>query len=160
MLELDLKDPSAPVTGQGRVADSPVTSRGVAREYGILVVDDEDYVRDVLDVGLRQRGFAVWLAASGREAIDAYGCHRQDIDVVLMDVRMPRVDGPRTLAALQELNPKIRCCFMTGDLGSYTEEGLRGLGAATVLTKPFRLAEVAQLLREVASNAEGRLSSP
>jgi CheY-like chemotaxis protein len=101
---------------------------------------------------MRQQGFAVWLAAGGGEALDLYRRHRRAIDVVLMDVRMPGLDGPQTLAAIQELNPQVRCCFMSGGLGSYTERGLRDLGAAALIGKPFRLAEVVRALWELASS--------
>ena len=124
------------------------------QKYGILAVDDEEGVRGVLRFGLGQQGFAVWLAANGHEALELYWRHRARIDVVLLDVRMPGLDGPQTLAALQQLNPQVRCCFMSGDLGAYTEEGLRHLGAATVLPKPFRLPEVVQVLRELAGRAD------
>jgi CheY-like chemotaxis protein len=124
------------------------------RKYGILVVDDEEAVRGVLNIGMSHQGFAVWLAANGQEALDLYRRHRQGIDVVLMDVRMPGLDGPQTLAELQQLNPQVRCCFMSGHLGSYTEWKLCDLGALAVLQKPFRPAEVAQVLWELASKAD------
>ena len=60
------------------------------------------------------------------------------------------------LAALQELEPQI--AFMSGHLGSSTEERLRDLGAATVILKPFRLTEVAQVVRELTCRADGILS--
>jgi CheY-like chemotaxis protein len=152
--DLYLIKPVAPLTletllmllEKGRLADSPREPLGTAKQYGILVVDDEEAVRNVLGSGLRQSGFAVWLAANGPEALDLYWRHREGIDLVLLDVRMHGLDGPRTLAALKELNPRIRCCFMSGDLGNNTEEKLYNLGAAAVLSKPFRLAEVAQTL--------------
>ena len=75
-----------------------------------------------------------------------------------MDVRMPGLDGPQTLAALQEINPEIRCCFMSGHLGHYTEWTLCNLGAAAIFGKPFHLTEVAELLWELASNADWQLS--
>src|SRR5437016_1778549 len=125
---------------QGRLAVSTEAPNTVLRPYGILVVDDEVCMRGVLTIAMRQQGFVVWLAAACLEALDLYRLHHEAIDVVLMDVRMPGQDGPQTLAALQEVNPQIRCCFMTGDLGNYTEERLRSLGAAAVLRKPFRLA--------------------
>jgi DNA-binding NarL/FixJ family response regulator len=76
-----------------------------------------------------------------------------------MDVRMPGLDGPKTLAALQELNPQIRCCFMSDDIGSYTAERLQNLGAAAVPWEPFHLAEVARVLCEQASKASRTPSS-
>lgn len=124
----------------------------VSRKHGLLVADDEGEVRDVLNDGLRREGFSVWLAADGQEALEQYRNHCETIDVVLLDVRMPGLDGPQTLAALQEMTPQICCCFMSGYLGSYTEENLRNLGAATVFAKPFRLAEVAHVLGELAGS--------
>lgn len=109
-------------------------------------------MREVLHDKLRQEGFSVWLAADGQEALDLYRNHCDTIDVVLLDVRMPGLDGPQTLAALQEITPQVRCCFMSGYLGSYTEESLRDLGAAEFFAKPFRLAEVAHVLGELAGS--------
>ena len=129
------------------------------RAYGILVVDDEHHLRGVLGHSMRQQGFAVWLAADGHEALDLYRRHRAAIDVVLLDVHMPGPDGPRTLAALRGLNPQLRCCFMSGDLGSYTEGQLRALGAAGVLHKPFPLAETAEGLWQLAGSGPGGAGS-
>jgi CheY-like chemotaxis protein len=134
----------------------PVPVRGSLRKCGILVVDDEASVRGVLNVWMRQQGFVVWLAGGGQEALDLYWRHHMAIDVVLMDVRMAGLDGPRTLAALQQLNPQVRCCFMSGDLGSYTTEQLQNLGAAAVLAKPFDLDEVARVLCEQVGKRDAR----
>lgn len=116
------------------------------RAHGVLVADDDADVRDLLNVSLRQEGFSVWMAADGHEALDVYRNHFETIDVALLDVCMPGLDGPQTLAALRKLTPQIRCCFMTGDPGTYTEQRLYRLGADVVFMKPFRLSDVAQVL--------------
>jgi CheY-like chemotaxis protein len=116
----------------------------------VLVVDDEKMVRTVLALGLRSAGFAVWQAAGGREALEVYAENRDQIDVVLLDVRMPEMDGPQTFAALKELNAEVRCCFVSGDPGEYTVEGLLALGAVAYVSKPFSLAEVEKLVRQAA----------
>jgi len=134
---------------------SPDAVLTTTRKCGVLVADDEPDIRNVLELGLQQEGFSVWLAADGQEALDLYRGHCETIDVVLLDVRMPRLDGPRTLAALQELTPQIPCCFMSGFLGEYTEAELRTQGARAVLEKPFRLPEVAQVLRRLADDGNG-----
>src|SRR5206468_3149518 len=59
------------------------------RRPTVLVVDDTEGVRQMLAVVLRQFGFAVLLAAGGRQAVEVYRRHRRDIDLVLMDVQMP-----------------------------------------------------------------------
>jgi DNA-binding response OmpR family regulator len=120
------------------------------RPYGVLIADDEADVREVLHDELRREGFSVWLAADGQKALELYRNHRETIDVALLDVCMPGLDGPRTLAALQEITPEVRCCFMSGHLGDYIETKLCGLGAVRVFAKPFRLDEVTTVLRYLA----------
>ena len=122
--------------------------------YGVLVADDEREIRDVLEWALRREGFAVWLAADGQEAVALYRKHHESIDVLLLDVHMPRLDGPGTLAAVEKLTPNIPCCFMSGHLGRYSVVGLCTQGARVVLTKPFRIPEVAQLLRDVVDGVD------
>ena len=120
--------------------------------FEIVIVDDEEYLRELLGVVMQRQGFGVWLAADGREALDVYRRHHETVDLVLMDVRMPGLDGPQTLTSMQSLNPHVRCFFMSGGFGDYTEEQLLALGADAVLLKPFNLAAVAQLLWEVADD--------
>jgi len=66
---------------------------------------------------------------------------------VLLDVQMPDLDGPDTLAALQKINPGVRFCFISGNTGKYHTEQLWAMGAAHVLQKPFAsLSLLARLL--------------
>ena len=127
------------------VRHSPTGTRSRIRP-GILVVDDEAAVRSFLKAALELQGFTVWLAEKGVEAVDLYARQRSAIDLVLLDVRMPGLDGPHTLAALRRLDPDVRCCFMSGHTGEYTEAELLLRGAACVFAKPFRLSELGALL--------------
>jgi anti-sigma B factor antagonist len=115
----------------------------------VLVVDDDVAVRHVLHVGLRSRGCYVWSASSGREAVELYRRHLDKIDVVLLDVTMPGMDGPRTLAALQDLSPDVCCCFMSGNLTDAQATALLQTGAARVLRKPFAFAEVFDIVKRL-----------
>jgi CheY-like chemotaxis protein len=134
---------------QSRPVTLPLRDGAVLRPGGVLVVDDEENVRRVLGLGMRAHGFAVWLATDGSQAVEMYRSHRDAIDVVLLDVQMPTRDGPLTLAALREIDPELRCCFMTGDPGRYTEQVLRDLGATAIFWKPFRMSEVAQQIERL-----------
>src|SRR5260370_36191894 len=120
----------------GWLAESPAGALPTARKGGILVVDDQPTLRRLLGIGLREEGFAVWLAANGREALDVYRCHRGVIDVGLLDIHMPDLDGPQNMPALRKLSPQICCCFLTGDLDYYTEAKLRNFGPAALLHNP------------------------
>jgi CheY-like chemotaxis protein len=121
-----------------------------AAKPGVLVVDDEPLLLAVLDAGLQQRGFTVWLASNGVQALQVYQAHAAEIALVLLDVRMPGLDGPQTLAALRRLNPSVRSCFMTGNLGLYTPEELSALGAIQVFPKPFDLNQLVEALWRLA----------
>src|SRR5262249_12979335 len=121
---------------------------------GILVVDDEAPVRALLQAGLRQYGFTVWLAADGREALHVYRHNQDVIALVLLDVRMPGLDGPQTFHGLRQINTEVRCCFISGHTGDYSEESLLQLGALHVFGKPFRLPELAKILRGLADQGE------
>ena len=117
---------------------------------GVLVVDDDNLLLNLIARVLKGFGFLVWTASDGAEAIGAYQQHRQEIDVVLLDVRMPGQDGPATLARLRQINPALCCCFMSGHSGDYTSDDLLAFGARCCFDKPFRLEDVAQTLRQLA----------
>jgi CheY-like chemotaxis protein len=121
-------------------------STGSINRPGVLVVDDEAAVRTIWERGLHCYGFDVWPAADGREALDIFQRHQERIAGALLDVRMPGLDGPQMLAALEVIAPTIRCCFMTRDSGCHASGEVLERGAFTVLSKPFRLAEVASVL--------------
>ena len=122
----------------------------------VLLVDDHELVRQGVASMLAKAEdlTVVGEAKTGREAIETA---RQELpDVVLMDVRMPDLDGPQTLAALQRINPAVTCCFMTGHPGEYTPEDLLALGAIRLFDKPFRVDEMAQALWQTAQLAGRR----
>jgi len=120
----------------------------------VLVADDEPAIRDVLRLGLRRAGLSVCQAADGQEALNLYRRRHAKIDVVLLDVRMPRLDGPQALVAIQAVEPRVTSCFMSGDFGGYTEAELFVLGAQAIVKKPFDVPELAILLRVLAGAAE------
>ncbi len=141
--------------GQADEGEPTVQHRG--DKLGVLVVDDNHMVRIMVQLGLELYRFDVWLAPDGAEALRLYRKHRERIDVVLLDVRMPGLDGPQTLDALRELDPKVLVCFMSGDLGGYRPEELRQRGAAHLLAKPFHLDQLARTLRLLVNGVPANL---
>ncbi len=114
---------------------------------GVLVVDENEAIRSMLDWGLERHGFTVWSADTSRHACRLYRDYGADIHVVLLDVSRASWNGPSTLFALREFNPEVRICLMSSDLGPYTRADLLQLGAVAFIQKPFRLDEVVHLLR-------------
>src|SRR5579883_1265425 len=95
---------TGPADTEGRVSAVEAGEASPPGRVGVLVVEDDDLVRRVVEMGLRQSEFDVWSALDGREAIELYRREREHVDVVLLDVRMPGLDGPEILDALRELN--------------------------------------------------------
>jgi DNA-binding response OmpR family regulator len=142
-----MRQPQGPTSGEpGTLGEPGEPSAAVPDRPGVLVVDDDPMLLPLLDTVLQRRGFRVWLASGGRDALDVYRRQQSQIGVVLLDVRMPDLDGPGTLAELRRLNPEVLCCFMSGHTGDYTEEELVSLGALCCFAKPFRVHEVAEAL--------------
>ena len=125
----------------------------------ILVVDDDPGVRHVLAQTLAQDGFTVLQAVGGREAVTLYGSQPGRIGLVLLDVCMPVLDGPETLAALREADPAVVCCFMSGYTDDYSPDQLVGMGAVGVLEKPFRFDQLGRTLRAMMKAKAGGIGT-
>lgn len=122
------------------------------RPTGVLVIEDKRLLLKAMEQGLRNRGFVVWAALDGGEGVDFYRRFGTQIDIVLSDVQMPVLDGPKTLDVLREINPSVRFCFMTGDARASTLNKLLRLGALRVFPKPLpSVREVAEELWELAT---------
>lgn len=107
---------------------------------GILVVDDEPAIRDLLTEGLKESGYDCAAAANGFEALDCLD--RKRFSLVLSDIDMPTMDGVKLLQAVKEGHPDIEVVMITGVVD--VEVALRAMrmGANDYLTKPFNLEEV------------------
>src|SRR5690242_3330326 len=118
-------------------APPPGTDRAPTRPPVVLVAEDEASIRPLLSLSLRRHGFSVLAAADGREAVELYRRHRGEVDLVLLDVIMPVLDGLKALAALRQINPDVRCCLMGGSVEGMSEEEVRALCVERVFAKPF-----------------------
>jgi DNA-binding NtrC family response regulator len=123
------------------------------RNKQILVIEDDEGVRQMLAMALPHYNFAVRVAGSGAEAVALYRLDPQAFAAVLLDVQMEGMDGVQTLAALRQINPDVRCCMMSGHTGQYAPEELVQMGAARVLQKPFSLIELTQILEQITQTA-------
>jgi CheY-like chemotaxis protein len=117
--------------------------------YRILVVDDSPIVHELARVALDLAGWTVISAASGAEALDARV--RERPDAILLDVEMPEMDGPATLAALRagEREARTPVLFLTGHDAPAERARLAALDVDGVLSKPF---DVGELAAEVAAS--------
>jgi CheY-like chemotaxis protein len=116
----------------------------------VLVVENNTLVRGLLGVALRRHGLAVRLASGLAEALKVYEEHHPTIGAALLDVVLDDGDGPAALARLREVDPSVRCCFLTAGAGRYSDDALLALGALRVFTKPVSdYAELARTLEAI-----------
>ena len=111
----------------------------------ILLVEDNDDIRIITTIALEHGGrFEVLPAASGEEALRLAESH--PVDLVLLDVMMPGMDGTETFAALRELDATrdTPIVFLTAKAQSTEVQRLLELGAKDVLTKPFDPLKIAE----------------
>ena len=116
------------------------------REFNVLVVDDEDEFREMTSKILTKRGLHVQNAESGLKALEILEHSRTD--VVLLDVKMPGMDGIETLRKIRSLKPLVEVVLLTGHAS--VESGIEGmkLGAFDYLMKPIETDPLLQKLEE------------
>ena len=115
----------------------------------ILLVDDEEIIRELgIDI-LEDRGYRVFLASEGREAVKIYRERIGEIDLIILDVMMPGIGGKETYRQLRAINPQVKVLLSSGystngEVGEILKQGVSGL-----VQKPYREEELAAKVREV-----------
>ena len=115
----------------------------------ILLVDDEDFIRDLGKRVLEKAGFNVVTASNGREAIEIYKARGRKISLVILDLIMPEMDGKQCLKELLKINPGAMVLVASGYSASDpTKEALES-GAKGFVPKPFNVRQLLQTVRKV-----------
>jgi len=106
----------------------------------ILVVDDEPGIREFLQIMLEREGYEVSSVANGREAINLF--RKKNYNVVLADIRMPKVDGFEVLNRIKEISPETSVIMITAYASFESAVKSMKEGAYDYITKPFNVDEV------------------
>lgn len=117
------------------------------RHAHILVVDDEESIRSLLQAILQRRHQQVLLAASGTEALDLFRQHEPD--VTILDLNMPKMNGLQVLRQIRALSPTAPVIILTGAGTEAAEQEAQAYGVTAFLTKQFSLHELGAALRRV-----------
>ena len=124
--------------GAGAPVEVPVEPQPGVRGAGrVLVVDDEDAVREVTADLLKDLGYDVATAVDGVDAVEYYSRHADEIDLILVDLVMPRMGGRECFRALKELNPDVRAILCTGYGFNIAAQELLDEGILDFISKPF-----------------------
>jgi len=121
----------------------------------ILVVDDQEEIRNLAETILSAEGFRLRTAADGREALDAV--FEEPFDLILLDINMPRMDGWETLRLLRADEEIARTPVVMFSIKGEIRDKSQGimLGAVDYITKPFQVDELVSRVRQVLEVAGG-----
>jgi len=115
----------------------------------ILVVDDEEAIRQITKSTLETFGYRVLVAADGAQALEQYATNRDDIAIVITDLLMPLMDGVATIRALRKLKPNVKIISVSGLADdAKTVEAARA-GVETFLPKPYTAEQLLRALAQV-----------
>ncbi len=131
-----------------RAANADLTGEGT-----ILLVEDEEGLRQLNARGLASRGYTVLEAGNGAEAIDILERSEGQVDLVVSDVVMPEMDGPTLLRELRTRNPGLKIIFVSGYAEDAFQKHLPADGQFAFLAKPFTLKQLVNAVKETMAAA-------
>lgn len=118
----------------------------------ILIVDDHETIWDFLIEALQKLGYSVLLAENGLDAIEIYESNPDQIDLVLLDMIMPKAGGHQTFYKIRSIDPGAKILLSSGFVSEAEVHDLLQQGACGFLPKPHRLPAVARAIRDVLDN--------
>jgi DNA-binding NtrC family response regulator len=124
-------------------------------EHRILIVDDEEVVRDSLCKWFKGAGYFVESAAGSRKALEAI--QEKDFDIALIDIKMPGMDGMELQDRLREADPELAVIIMTGYASVETAVRAMKQGAYEFITKPIDPDELSRLVVNVLERTSRRI---
>ena len=124
---------------------------GSTENQSILIVDDEEIIRDFLSEVLE--GYDISMACDGDEAIEKL--KKRPFDLIITDLRMPKVPGEEVVKAARELHPNAKVIVISGYSSLYTVSQSVSHGACAFLSKPFSIKELMQTVSSALEGNEG-----
>lgn len=118
----------------------------------ILIVDDEQEFLELMQNRLHKRGFSVITAGTGEAALESV--RRENFDAMVLDVKMPGIDGLEVLRRAKQIRPELPVILLTGHAS--TEAAIMGVesGAVDYLLKPVPINDLIMRLRDIISRKE------
>jgi DNA-binding response OmpR family regulator len=114
----------------------------------ILVVEDEEMLRDLVREVLTRAGYTVIEATDGEEGVYAFSRSKNEIDLVLLDLGLPLKSGDAVFAEIKHMRPKIPVVFSTGYVKKEKFDELMAMGARGVVHKPYAVQELLVTIRQ------------
>jgi two-component system cell cycle sensor histidine kinase/response regulator CckA len=119
----------------------------------LLIVDDEEPLRDLLARAFIEKGYKVTTAANGLDAIDIIGDTHRPYDIVVLDLNMPGADGLQVLKVIRACRPGMKVLVVSGHITSEMRAKFKALGQDDWLQKPYALDDIGRRLRVLLDTA-------
>jgi two-component system cell cycle sensor histidine kinase/response regulator CckA len=133
------------------VDDKPGSSFSTNQKINVqgtfLIVEDEQLMLRLMEQVLIDHGCRVFAAADGEQAIEIYQRHKQEIDVVLLDVGLPKMTGWDVLVKMKEANPDVQVVITSGYLEAEVKNNMEAAGIKHFINKPYMPEEVVVILQ-------------
>ena len=121
----------------------------------ILLVDDEDVILALGETVLTSLGYRVSTARNGAKAVEIFETDHGDIDLVIMDIVMPKMNGLDAMRRMKEIDDGVPVLIATGYSDIATPENVKNAGAAHLILKPFKLDDLSSLVRRLLAPQSG-----
>ncbi len=119
----------------------------LAKPRTVLYADDEFLIMEAADKMLRQLGYRILKAYNGREAVDAFGDHKDEIDLVILDMIMPRMDGGEAYDRIRSIKPDVKVLLSSGYGVDGPASEILARGCDGFLQKPFGIEELSSKIK-------------
>jgi two-component system, cell cycle sensor histidine kinase and response regulator CckA len=138
-----------PVSDKDAQKHVSVKSEAIEGSETILLVDDEDMIIEVGGSMLTKLGYRVLVAKGGRQAIDMVQMKGKDIDLVILDLVMPDIDGGRTFDLIRDIYPSMPVILSSGYSLNGRANEIMQKGCNGFIQKPFNISDVSQKIRKI-----------
>lgn len=122
------------------------------RPRTLLIVEDEHLMRRLLEKFFSRHGYRALAASDGKQAVEMYNCYKLEIDAVLLDIRLPKRTGEEVFRRMKEANPAVKVVVTSGYLEANTKAKMGFAGVEHFVKKPYALAELLEIFRELIGN--------
>ncbi len=112
----------------------------------VLIIDDEKSVRQFAIAAMHNLGYTVTACCDGLEAVDYFRRHHREIDLIILDLIMPNMNGEDTFHELKKIQPNVKVLISSGFSHTESSQSLLDSGALGLLNKPFRISQLAGAL--------------
>jgi DNA-binding NtrC family response regulator len=121
----------------------------MGKKNKILVVEDQEDLKDLLQSILEENGLSVLTASDGVEAVEVFIAHKDEIGVVLSDIGLPRLGGWDAFLRMKEIDPGVKGILASGYFHPNVQEEIIRSGADNFVQKPYNSPAIVAMIRDL-----------